>query len=131
MTLFATGGEIAANPGEDARSRQRAERIVFPVQQEAAQVGGPSRVVLLGQEFELAQEVLVTQRVQGVVLVVGLPVVRHQPGVAVGQHAQGVHGLGAPVGMHAVEGQVRRAGHVQPMQAAGHPQTALIEMHDG
>jgi hypothetical protein len=26
---------------------------------------------------------------------------------------------------------VRRAGHVQPMQAAGHPQTALIEMHDG
>ena len=25
MTLFATGGEIAANPGKDARSRQRAE----------------------------------------------------------------------------------------------------------
>lgn len=54
-----------------------------------------------------------------------------QPLSAVGQHAQGVHRLGATVGMDAVVGQIRCAGDMEPVQAAGDAQAALIHVDHG
>ena len=105
------------------------QRIVFPVEQEAAQFGGPGFVLFLRQEFQFAQQVLVAERVQRVIFVIGLPMVVDQPVAAVGKHAQGVHGFAAAFAMHAVEGQLGGAGNVQPVQRAGHAHAAFIHMH--
>ena len=53
----------------------------------------------------------------------------HQPVAAVRQHAQGVPGLGAAFGLHAVAGQMRGAGDRPPMQAASPSHAAFIHVH--
>ena len=77
-------------------------------------------MIVFGEEFEFAQQVLVAQRMKGVVLVIGFPMVMHQPVMAMWKDAQGVHGFRAASGMHAVEGQISGASDVQPVQAAIH-----------
>lgn len=106
-------------------------RRVLLVDQKFGQAVRPFLVVLLGKEFEFAQQVLVAQRVQGVAFEIGFPEVVHEPGVAIGQHSQGVHGFFAPLVMDPVEGERGGAGHVQPMEAGFDAQSAFINMNNG
>ena len=43
-------------------------------------------------------------------------------------NSEGIHRLGAPFGMHPVEGQLRRRSHVQPVQRPCHAPAALVQM---
>ncbi len=51
-----------------------------------------------------------------------------EPAPAVGQDGEGVRRRSAPLGMHAVEGQPRGAGDVQPMELACDTHPALVHM---
>jgi len=75
---------------------------------------------------------LVAQGVQAVLVgEIGFPMVVDEPVLAPRQNAEVVHGLGAPLGMHAVEGEPGIADDVQPVQALGHAQAALIASMSG
>jgi len=101
-------------------------RVIFPVEQEAAELVGPDFAALLEEELQLAQKVLVAQGVEGVVFEVGFPEVVDEPGEALGQDAERVHGLGSAIAVHAKEGQKRSGGDMKPMQLACDAQSAFI-----
>jgi len=84
--------------------------------------------MFLGEELQLAQQMLVAQGVEGLVLEVGPPGIMDQPVAAVGQHPQGVHGLDPAAVMHAVKGQRRGAGHMQPVELARDAHPTLIDV---
>ena len=105
--------------------------IAFPVEQEAGKFVSPEFAALLEEELQFPQEVLVAERVEGVVFEIGFPEVVDEPGFAMGEDTKSVHGLGSPVAMHAEEGQECCGGDVKPVEFPFDAQAAFVGMNGG
>jgi len=106
-SLFENGAVLPASPFELSLVEDAlALAPLQAIEQEAAHFLCPAFLMFFGQEFQFAQVMLVAQGVQAVrVGEIGFPMVVDEPVLAPRQDAEVIHGLGAPLGMHAVEGE--------------------------
>jgi hypothetical protein len=91
----------------------------------------PGLLVLVGDELQFTEMMCVAERMLTLLKVqVGFSMVVNGIALELGQDLSRLHANLSPLAIYMVMGEMVCAGHVQPVQLAWHPQTALIKLGD-
>ena len=105
--------------------------LVVHQTQRVPQLCRPALRVMLGQTAEFAQQVRSAQRVFRRELEIRAPGVVHQDALELRQHVHGLQRGEAPLGVVTIQGELRAAHDVHPLQLAVHPALGLVGVQNG
>src|SRR5436305_109009 len=104
---------------------------LIAVQQETAEFFGPGFLMLFVEKLQLAQMMFIAEGVKTIAIgEVRLEVIVDNPVFAARQNVEIVHGFDTSFGMNAIEGPLRVADDVQPMEFLGYTDSAFVAMKE-